>query len=101
MAARLENRAHDPAFAVMLGDSLAAMGLTQLSPVLDVGGGTAIAPRRLAQCGAFAGRIVGIGRSADPSEAAWLQAGAEGTFYVAIDFYACPRKQSAQVRQWP
>jgi 2-polyprenyl-3-methyl-5-hydroxy-6-metoxy-1,4-benzoquinol methylase len=78
MADRLESRGRDPAFAAMLDDYLAAMDVSRLALVLDVGCGTGVAARRLAQLGAFTGSIVGIDRSPDLIAVARRQAEAEG-----------------------
>lgn len=78
MADRLESRGRDPAFVRMLDDYLAAMDVDRLALVLDVGCGTGVAARRLAQLGAFTGSIVGIDRSPDLIDVARRQAAAEG-----------------------
>ena len=78
MADRLESRGRDPAFVRMLDDYLAAMDVGRLSLVLDVGCGTGVAARRLAQLGSFNGGIVGVDRSPDLIAVARQQAAAEG-----------------------
>jgi 2-polyprenyl-3-methyl-5-hydroxy-6-metoxy-1,4-benzoquinol methylase len=78
MAERLESRGRDPQFVAMLDDYLGAMDVERLSLVLDAGCGTGVVARRLAQLGAFSGRIVGIDRSPELIAVARRHAASEG-----------------------
>ena len=78
MAARLESRGRDPFFIKMLDDYLADMDVEHLHLALDVGSGTGVAARRLANHPRFGGRAIGIDRSSDLIEVARRQAEAEG-----------------------
>ena len=78
MAARLESRGRDPLFVRMLDDYLAEMDLEHLHLVLDVGCGTGLVARRLANNPRFSGRTIGIDRSSDLTEFAQRQAETKG-----------------------
>jgi SAM-dependent methyltransferase len=65
IATRLERRGEDPFFVQRLDNYLDEMAADTMRLVLDVGGGTGGAARRLASRAHFHGRIVGVDRSAE------------------------------------
>jgi ubiquinone/menaquinone biosynthesis C-methylase UbiE len=64
VAARLEARGKHPRFIAMMQEYVGAMGIDAAATVLDLGCGTGVASRAIAQRKAFAGRVTGIDRSA-------------------------------------
>jgi ubiquinone/menaquinone biosynthesis C-methylase UbiE len=63
VAARLEARGKHPRFIAMMQEYLGAMEIDSAAAVLDLGCGTGVASRAIAQRKAFAGRVTGIDRS--------------------------------------
>lgn len=84
---RLEARGKHPRFIAMLDEYLDAMDIDSAGAVLDVGCGTGVASRAIARRERFAGRVVGIDRSAYLSAAAGRLAEGEGLGSV-VEFRA-------------
>jgi SAM-dependent methyltransferase len=63
VAARLEARGRHPRFIAMMHEYLAAMLIDSAATVLDLGCGTGVVSRAIAQRKGFAGRVTGIDRS--------------------------------------
>jgi ubiquinone/menaquinone biosynthesis C-methylase UbiE len=78
IAARLEVRGQHPRFMAMLNEYLDAMALHPSARVLDLGCGTGVASREVARRPGFAGRVLGIDRSAYLVAAARKRALEEG-----------------------
>ena len=78
VAARLEARGKHPRFIAMMQEYLGAMEIDSAATVLDLGCGTGVASRGIAQRKAFAGRVTGIDRSAYLTAAAKRFAVEEG-----------------------
>jgi ubiquinone/menaquinone biosynthesis C-methylase UbiE len=64
LAERLEARGRHPRFHAMLTEYLDAMNIEMAHTVLDIGCGTGLAARAIAQCKGFAGKVTGIDISA-------------------------------------
>jgi ubiquinone/menaquinone biosynthesis C-methylase UbiE len=75
---RLEARGKHPLFAKMLQDYLEAMRIDTAKTVLDMGCGTGVAARGIAQRRAFSGRVLGIDLSASLAATATRLATEEG-----------------------
>jgi ubiquinone/menaquinone biosynthesis C-methylase UbiE len=78
VAARLEARGKHPRFIAMMQEYLGAMEIDSAATVLDLGCGTGVASRAIAQRKAFAGRVTGIDRSPYLTAAAKRFAAEEG-----------------------
>jgi SAM-dependent methyltransferase len=78
VAARLEARGKHPRFIAMMQEYLGAMEIDSAATVLDLGCGTGVASRAIAQRKAFAGRVTGIDRSLYLTAAAKRFAAEEG-----------------------
>ncbi len=78
IAARLEARGKHPRFAAMMHEYLDAMQIPPSAFVLDVGCGTGVVTRAIARRPGFAGRVLGIDRSAHLTAAATRFAKEEG-----------------------
>src|SRR5260221_14225636 len=76
---RLEARGKHPLFAKMLQDYLEAMRIDTAKTVLDMGCGTGVAARGIAQRRAFSGRVLGIDLSASLAATATRLATEEGS----------------------
>jgi len=63
VAARLEARGKHPRFIAMMREYLEAMRIDSAATVLDLGCGTGVVSRAIAQRRGFAGRVTGIDRS--------------------------------------
>jgi ubiquinone/menaquinone biosynthesis C-methylase UbiE len=63
VAARLEARGKHPRFVAMMQQYLGAMEIDSAATVLDLGCGTGVVSRAIAQRKGFAGRVTGIDRS--------------------------------------
>lgn len=60
MIARLETRGRQPRFARMMHEYLDAMNIAGASRVLDLGCGSGVVLRAIAQRAGFAGKVLGI-----------------------------------------
>jgi ubiquinone/menaquinone biosynthesis C-methylase UbiE len=78
IALRLEKRGHHPAFAKPLTDYLDRMGIDTRNDVLDLGCGTGIAARAIANRPGFKGSVLGIDLSGHLVQAATRLAANEG-----------------------
>lgn len=78
VAARLEARGKHPRFMAMMQEYLEAMTIDAAASVLDLGCGTGVASRAIAQRKGFSGRVTGIDRSPYLTAAARRFAAAEG-----------------------
>jgi ubiquinone/menaquinone biosynthesis C-methylase UbiE len=77
IATRLEVRGRHPVFVRMLDEYLDAMGIDDARSVIDLGCGTGVASRRIAQRAGFSGRVTGVDRSPFLIAAATRLAGEE------------------------
>jgi ubiquinone/menaquinone biosynthesis C-methylase UbiE len=78
MVTRLESRGKHPRFVEMMREYLDAMEIDSARSVLDLGCGTGVASRAIAQRSAFSGRVTGIDRSQHLVANAIRLAGEEG-----------------------
>jgi ubiquinone/menaquinone biosynthesis C-methylase UbiE len=78
IATRLEARGKHPLFIGMLNDYLEAMNIDAAGRVLDMGCGTGVAARTIAQREGFGGHVVGVDLSASLTTAATRLADNEG-----------------------
>src|SRR4051812_18484597 len=67
---RLEFRDTDPTFSAWINAYLAKLPLERAERVLDVGCGTGVIARRIAQCKEFSGEVIGSDHGANLIEAA-------------------------------
>lgn len=70
LVARLEARARHPRFAQILSEYLDAMAIDQAGLVLELGCGTGVVARTIAQRTGFSGKVIGVDRSAQLASAA-------------------------------
>ena len=78
MVARLEERGKDARFLGMIDDYLDAAGISEAKDVLDLGCGTGVVARRIAERKDFSGRITGFDLSAQLISKARELAASEG-----------------------
>jgi ubiquinone/menaquinone biosynthesis C-methylase UbiE len=86
LATRLEARGKHPRFIEMMQQYLGAMRIDSAATVLDLGCGTGVVTRAIAQRKGFAGRVIGIDRSSYLTAAARRFAEEEGVGSV-VEFH--------------